>query len=196
MSKYNDLSDDELVSLLREGNRNAFTAIYDRYFWLLHSHAYKWLRNREEAGDIIHELFLRLWEKRDTLSPEGGLPGYLYASVRNRIFNLIAHNRVKSEYLTSLQDFTHHGECITDHPVREKLLAELIEREIAGMPRRMREIFELSRKQLLSHREISRELNISEQTVRKHIQHALRILRVSLGLHFLFLFLFVPPLSF
>src|SRR5690606_36995587 len=173
MSSYNDLSDNKLVSLLKEGNREAFTAIYDRYFWLLHSHAYKWLRNREEAGDIIHELFLRLWEKRATFSPEGGLPGYLYTSVRNKIFNLIAHNHVKSEYLTSLKDFVNHGECITDHPVREKLLAELIEREIAGMPRRMREIFELSRKKLLSHREISKKLNISEQTVRKHIQHAL-----------------------
>lgn len=195
MSSYSDLSDNKLVSLLKEGNRDAFTAIYDRYFWLLHSHAYKWIRNREEARDIIHELFLRLWEKRDTLSPDGGFPGYLYASVRNRIFNLIAHNRVKSEYLISLEDFIHCGECITDHPVREKLLAELIEREIARMPHRMREIFDLSRKQLLSHREISRELNISEQTVRKHIQHALRILRVNLGLHFLYFFFFLPPVS-
>ena len=183
MTKYSSLSDYELTALLKAGDRMAFTEIYDRYFWVLHSHAYKWMRNREETRDVIHELFLALWEKRDSLSFERGLLSYLSAAARNRIFNLLSHKRVESEYLTSLNNFMNHGNCLTDHLVREKQLMEIIEHEIANMPGKMREVFELSRKENLSHREIARQLNISEQTVRKHVQHALKILRLKLGMY-------------
>lgn len=183
MSAYSELSDYELTNLLRDGDRMAFTEIYDRYFWLLHSHAYKWMRNREETKDIIHELFLALWEKRETLSFEPSLISYLSAAVRNRIFNLLSHKKVESEYLSSLEGFIEEGNCITDHLVREKQMQKRIESEIAGMPGKMREVFELSRKENLSHKEIAGQLNISEFTVRKHVQHALKILRFKLGFY-------------
>lgn len=167
----------------------AFTEIYDRYFWLLHAHAYKWMRNREETKDIIHELFLALWEKRETLSFEPSLLSYLSAAVRNRIFNLLSHKRIESEYITSLDSFINEGTCPTDHLVREKQLTEIIEHEIAGMPYKMREVFELSRKENRSHKEIACQLNISELTVRKHVQHALKILRYKLGIYLILSFL-------
>ncbi|ACU05576.1 RNA polymerase sigma factor [Pedobacter heparinus] len=185
MSGYNSISDHELIAQLKRGNRDAFTEIYDRYFWQLHAHAYKWMRNREETRDIIHELFLTLWEKRETLSFEHGLLSYLSAAVRNRIFNLLAHKRIESKYLSSLDDFINEGICITDHLIREKQLTSLIENEISGMPAKMREVFELSRKENLSHKEIAEQLDISELTVRKHVQHALKILRFKLGFYLL-----------
>lgn len=183
MSTYRSLSDYDLTTLLKEGDRMAFTEIYDRYFYVLHSHAYKWMRNREETRDIIHELFLSLWEKRETLSFEPSLPSYLSAAVRNRIFNLLSHKRIESQYLTSLDNLVTEGTCITDHLVREKQLTALIESEIAGMPGKMREVFELSRKENLSHKAIAIQLNISELTVRKHVQHALKLLRFKLGIY-------------
>ena len=189
MTNYSSLSDYELTALLKAGDRMAFTEIYDRYFWMLHAHAYKWMRNREETRDVIHELFLALWEKRENLSFEPGLRSYLSAAARNRIFNLLSHKRIESEYLTSLNDFMDQGSCITDHLVREKQLMEIIENEIAGMPDKMREVFELSRKENLSHREIAERLDISEQTVRKHVQHALKILRLKLGLYLIMVLL-------
>lgn len=182
MSTYSNLSDYDLTTLLKEGDRMAFTEIYDRYFWMLHAHAYKWMRNREETRDIVHELFLALWEKRETLSFEPGLLSYLSAAVRNRIFNLLSHKRIESQYLSSLEHLSTEGTCITDHLIREKQLTSLIENEIAGMPGKMREVFELSRKENLSHKAIALQLNISELTVRKHVQHALKLLRFKLGI--------------
>jgi len=177
MAPYHELNDDRLTALLKEGDDRAFTAIYDRYFWLLHSHAYKWLRNREDAKDIIHELFSNLWSKRKILTFQDKLAPYLYASVRNRIFNQLARDKYAVQYSDRLESFMKQGECITDHLVRERMLMEIIENGIAEMPRKMREVFELSRKQQLSHKEIADKLGISEATVRKHIQHALKILR-------------------
>jgi len=180
MIPYQKLSDDELTTLLKQGDDRAFTEIYDRYFWLLHAHAYKWLRNREDVRDIIHELFSNLWAKRQTLELEQKLAPYLYASVRNRIFNQLARDKYAVQYSDKLENFLEHGECITDHLVRERMLMEVIENGIAEMPRKMREVFEMSRKQQLSHKEIAEKLDISEATVRKHIHHALKRLRPKL----------------
>ncbi|WP_316747292.1 RNA polymerase sigma-70 factor [Pedobacter gandavensis] len=188
MLNYETISDNELAELLRSGDRGAFTEIYNRYKWLLHSHAFKWMQDREEAKDIVHELFATLWTKRESLSFPDNLSAYLYTAVRNRIFNVISHQKVASQYLNSLQAFIDEEQVATDHLVREKQMNLLIEKEIAALPVKMREVFELSRKEQLSHKEIATQLTLSEQTVRKHVQHALKILRVKLGL-VVFLFL-------
>ena len=97
------------------------------------------------------------------------------------ILDLIAHQQVESKYMSSLQDFMTQGVCITDHSIREKQLAALIEKGISDLPPKMKEVFELSRKHKLSHKEIAEKLNLSEQTVKKQVNNALKILRVKLG---------------
>jgi RNA polymerase sigma-70 factor (family 1) len=188
MSVYSKFSDAELSDLLRGGDRKAFAEIYTRYKWLLHAHAHKWMHDREEAKDIIHDLFSNLWDKHESLNFNSTLSGYLYAAVRNKIMNRIAHKKVESTYISSLQTFLDKGESLTDHLVRENELRSIIEKEIAALPVKMREVFELSRKANLSHKDIAEQLDISEQTVRKHVQNALRTLRVRLGV-FVFLYM-------
>lgn len=83
--------------------------------------------------------------------------------------------------MSSLQNYITHGPCITDHVIREKQLAALIEKGISDLPPKMKEVFELSRKQKLTHKEIAEKLNLSEQTVKKQVNNALKILRVKLG---------------
>ncbi|MGY0035232.1 RNA polymerase sigma factor [Pedobacter sp. NJ-S-72] len=190
-SDYSKLSDDELAGLLRSGDRLAFTEIYERYKSLLHRHAYKWTRDRDDAKDIIHEVFSNLWTKRETLSYAGNLGPFLYtAAVRNRIFNLISHKRIVSTYVSSVQQMIHKGEYVTDQALREKELRLIIDKEVSVLPQKMQAVFKLSRNESFSHREIAEKLDLSEQTVRKHIQHALKILRVKLGV-FILIFIFL-----
>ncbi len=183
MADYSKYLDQQLVALLRENDRHAFNEIYARYFWLLHTHAHKWIRDREETKDLIQEVFLTVWEKRQALKPELGLSAYLYTSVRNRVFNRLSRQQVAAAYLASLDDYLDKGEYITDHLVREKELKRIIEEGIDSMPRKMQEVFRLSREENLSHKEIAERLKLSEQTVRKHIQHALRILRIRITMY-------------
>lgn len=182
MLTYSLLSDLELIALLKEGDAAAYTVVYNRYFNELYIHAYARLRDKEEAQDVVHELFATLWNKRAELMFKSSLPAYLYTAVRNRILDVIAHQQVESRYVTSLQHFIEEGYCITDHQVRERQLAALIEKGISELPPKMRAIFELSRKHAMSHKEIAEQLNLSEQTVRTQVKNALRILRLKLGL--------------
>jgi RNA polymerase sigma-70 factor (ECF subfamily) len=181
MIDHSNLSDEELAHRLKLTDRAAFAEVYNRYKGLLYVHAYKRLKSEEEADDVVHDLFATLWSKRAELDLNN-LSAYLYVAVRNNIFKHIARQNVATNYITSAQITIDQTHCITDHLIREKQLTEIIENEISALPERMREVFELSRKRNLTHREIAQQLNLSEQTVKKHIHHALKILRVKLGL--------------
>ncbi|WP_316839823.1 RNA polymerase sigma-70 factor [Pedobacter gandavensis] len=185
MLLYSKHSDSELVALLRSGNRAAYTEIYKRYTAVLYSHAYAKLQDREEARDAIQELFTVLWVKREEMAIETNLPGYLYCAVRNRVLNAISHRKVESTYFSQIQVNINEYESVTDYRVREKELSLLIEKEIACLPEKMREVFELSRKNNLSRKEIANQLNLSEKTVKNQINNALKVLRVKMNDFFL-----------
>lgn len=183
---FND--EKNLLRKLQSGDRLAFEIIYHRYKGLLYVHASKHLRNQEEAKDIVHDIFSNLWQNRIALHIQENLTAYLYQAVRNRVINHQLKSQRADEYVTSLQGFINHAQVDTDHRVREKMLMELIEHEIASLPPKMRTVFELSRKEGLSHKEIAEQLHISEQSVRSHVKGALKILRLRLGVIFIFLY--------
>ncbi|MCD0488639.1 RNA polymerase sigma-70 factor [Pedobacter sp. MC2016-14] len=189
MDVYRNYTDVELTDLLRSGDHLAFTEIYKRYTNVLQGHAYSKLQDREEAIDLVQELFVSLWTKRESIVIHTTLSGYLYTAVRNRILNVILHKKVASDYITSLQDFIDHGEALTDHLVREKELRLIIEKEISALPEKMRAVFELSRKEGLSHKEIAEKLGLSEKTVKNQVNNSLKALKGKLGPLFVFLVL-------
>lgn len=181
LTPHSECSDMELCHLLKEGDRDAYTEIYERFKGLLYVHAYKMLQDSDAAEDVVQELFTRLWIKREQLSLQRTLSAYLYASIRNQVLDRIARQKVETRYVESLQNFMQTAPCVTDHRVRERELQSRIEKEVATLPTKMRQVFEMSRKAYLSHREIADVLNISEKTVKKQINNALKVLRVRLG---------------
>ncbi|SMD13263.1 RNA polymerase sigma factor [Pedobacter nyackensis] len=181
MLVYRTLQDYELLDLMKSDDEAAFKEIYKRYFELLYIHAYKRLQNKEESQDVIQEVFTALWKKREYIMLVSSLRAYLYTAVRNKIFNNISHKHVESSYIQSVQHYIDQGICQTDYLVREHQLLALIEKEIAALPTKMQEIFCLSRNEHLTHKEIAVALNLSEQTVKKQVHNALRILKSKLG---------------
>lgn len=187
MQHYKEYTDQELAGLLKTGDQDALAEIHARYYGILYTHAYKRFPYREEIRDIIQELFTYLWDHREQIELSSGLPAYLYASVRNRILNLHRNQKVRGNYLTSLQSFIDQGIPVTDEHLREKELRQMIAREVAALPAQMRLIFELSRDQEMTHKEIAEQLGLSPQTVRTQIRNSLRILRSRLGVHMFFI---------
>lgn len=179
---YSSCPDIELVNLLSEDDEHAYLEIFSRYNKLLYSHAYNKLREREDAMDIVSEVFYALWIRRAQSLPKENLVGYLFMAVRYKIADFLSRKQVKEHYVQSLQTYIDQAEIDTDHLVREKQLKEIIEEEIAALPPRMQEIFRMSRFEQMSHKEIAEKLQLSDQTVKDQIKKALRILRIKLGL--------------
>jgi RNA polymerase sigma-70 factor (family 1) len=182
MSVCSTNTDQELIALLKEGNHDAYTEIFIRYNRVLYGHAHKKLMNKEEAQDVVQEVFAGLWQKRADIQIDSNLAGYLYTALRNKIYNVMSHKGVEADYVVSLQRHLNEEYAITDHLIREKQLQEIIDQELAALPPRMREVFELSRKKYLSHKEIAEALNISESTVTDQVKKALKILKPRIGL--------------
>jgi RNA polymerase sigma-70 factor (family 1) len=182
MHEYKNSSDNELINLLKGSDHSAYNEIYHRYFYLTYIHAYKKLRDEEQAKDIVQDVFATLWFKRDFNLPKSNLAGYLFTAVRNKIFDLFAHEQVKTKHFDSLKDYLgRNASTPTDHRVRENELKAYIEKEIQALPAKMKRIFEMSRKENLSHKEIASKLGTSENNVTTQITTALRILRTKLG---------------
>ncbi len=181
MPNYQQFTDDQLLLSLCDGDHRAYTEIYTRYSGILYIHSYRRLRNREEAKDLIHELFATLWSKRAEISVQTKLSAYLYTSVKNRVIDLISRQKRQILYANSVEVSLKSQTDVTDHPIRLKELSQLIEKEIDALPEKMRQVFNLSRKSHLSHKEISEALDISEFTVRKQINNALKVLKPRLN---------------
>jgi RNA polymerase sigma-70 factor (ECF subfamily) len=182
MDKYSKLSDIELLMSLRSGDDAAFTEIYNRFSSVLYLHARHMLHNRDEARDVIQEVFTSIWNRRADLDLNVSLNGYLYRSVRNTVLNVIRKGKKDSLYISEIAETLEKGEYSTDEKLNYNELKSVIELEVSLLPPRMREVFELSRNQQLSHAEIAALLEISDLTVKKQINKAIHILRARLGI--------------
>lgn len=189
METYNKYSDLELVSRLRDSDRFAYTEIYNRFKRPLYSFLWKRLGDKETVRDILHDVFLTIWEKRESISYETSLSGYLFSAVRNKLLDIVARDKVRQRYVDSFYIFINMEDISTDHLVRTKELSAHIEQEISKLPPKTREVFELSRISNLSRREIAEQLGVSEQTVKSHMFNALKTLRLKLGSFSFLLFL-------
>lgn len=186
MASLASSSDNELIALLNAGSEQAFAEIYTRYRAPLFLHAYRMLQDDEEAKDIVQTTFSTIWANHGALNIRHALDAYLYGAVRNRILKFIAHQKVVARYTDSLNSFLEESAPTADENLREKELVQILEKEIANLPPKMREIFELSRNGLLSHKQIAEQLQLSDKTVKKQISNAIRILRLKINLVFIF----------
>jgi len=179
MSNYRSFTDNELLGLIQSGDKYAFEEIYERFNGLLFIYACKLITDKEDARDVVQEVFVYLWSNPN-IKIKSQLSAYLYTAVRYKVFDWIDKNKSKSNYLLSLENFADQGVCITDDYIREKEFASIIEKEVSLLPPKMRQIFEMSRQQHLSQKEIAEILHLSDKTVKKQMSNALKVLRLKL----------------
>ncbi|GAB3316076.1 RNA polymerase sigma factor [Larkinella ripae] len=177
--EYSVLSDAVLVKRLQSGDEEAFQAIYHKYWHPLFVVARKKLYSQENAEELIQDLFVDLWERRATIQIED-LKKYLFGAVKYKILNQIKSLLIKQKYEnfknTSLSDF----DCRTEELLAYEDLNSALEKGIAHLPDKTRQIFRLNRLENQSVRQISASLCIPERTVEYHIMQSLRTLRSHL----------------
>jgi RNA polymerase sigma-70 factor (ECF subfamily) len=177
MKSYTHFSDAELVLLLKHDDQLAYTEIFERYNEILLRHAYRILSHSEEVNDVIQDIFLVLWHKRHQLEFKTSISAYLYTATRNRILDLISHQKIVVRYADSINKFFIDGFNITEDSLRENELSALIEKEIENLPVKMKAVFLLNKRHGMSYKEIAEKLNITDQTAKQQVYKALKILK-------------------
>lgn len=177
MPPYQTYNDEQLLILLKEGDQPAFEQIYSRYWKKLFTLAYYKLQSRQDAEDIVHDIFASIWVRRSELTINS-LEAYLAVAVKYKILEYFD----KAIHYTPVSEETHAGIATTlpSDTLDSQLLSRLLEQKIRLLPEKCRIVFEQSRIAGKSNPEIARDLNISRKTVEKHISTALRQLRLNL----------------
>lgn len=172
------LLDSELIRLLKNDDKNAFSTIYNRYWEKLYLSAYSILKNNDAAEDIVQEVMLSLWIRRHKAEIES-LHSYLHQSVRFQVFKLL--RKEKRMPLSPISEV----HVATFNSAESNFQLEDINRSllhvVERLPDRCREIFLLRRVKELSIKEISEKLQISQKTVENQLTIALRRIRTSIS---------------
>jgi RNA polymerase sigma-70 factor (ECF subfamily) len=177
-------SDKILLNLMREGDPASFNALFDRYWEMLYATVFSVCSDREVCSEIVHDIFLNLWLKREKLQIES-FKAYIVASARYHVYRHVKNARRKSlEYREDLEYSSRVSMNDGELNIHYQDLEKSVDKELEELPRRCKEIFTLSRREQLSNDEIATRLDISKRTVENQLTHALRHLRLSMR-HFL-----------
>lgn len=181
ITSLNHHSELELIALMKQGRREAFNEIYERYWLKLYIAAVNRLKSKDDAKDIVQDLFISFWMKRDALIITSSLSSYLFTAIKYRVINHIQSNIVKRNYLDSLNEALVDYDNSTHEIISRNDLELFIDSKIAHLSPKVKEVFELSRKDNLSIKEIAEKLHTSDQTVKNQLSKALKILKIHLA---------------
>lgn len=166
---------------MQQGNEQALTELYHRYYTPLCLKAYKRISSVPVVEEIVQDVFVNLWLKAASLHAEGNVRAWLYATLRNKILHELRSARIRALYLQKISVREGEGQCQDSlEQIYARETAERISRILLSLPPQCRQAFLLSRHERLSYREIADRMDISVNTVEKHVGKALRLLRKTL----------------
>lgn len=167
-----------LLKLIKEGDQIAFKHLFYLYADSLERFILCYINERDKAQEIVLDIFTYIWEKREQFEIRLTLKAYLFQSAKNKAFTHLRDRKVPL-YLDDVDWSSKIQEYNSELEIEE--LSKLIESAVGLLPEKCRIIFEKSRKEQLTNKEIASKLNISEKTVEGQITIALRKIRNFLG---------------
>jgi RNA polymerase sigma-70 factor (family 1) len=168
--------DAKLLEMLRLDDRKAFEILYHKYSPKLYYAAYNLFRDKDVCEDLVQELFIDLWTKRNDLNITS-LDWYLKVAIKNRVLMYIRTQRATLD-VSAIEVLAEKYSA--DSQLLQHDISRVLEDNVAQLPEKCRQIFTLSRKEYLSNKEIATRLGISIKTVENQMTIALRYLRTGL----------------
>ncbi len=194
MAELRAYNDKELIKRLKKNDLDAFNQIFYTYSSKLYHFAYGYLKSREEAEEMVQEIFSKIWDKRADIKEEFEFRSYLFSIAFNYIKKYFRSKALINKYIES-KVFNDEKTDQTQELVNYSSLKAMVDKLVDRMPEKRRAVFIKSRYEGKNAKDISEEMNISQSTVENHLNQALRFLRQQLkdehlaGLLFFWLFI-------
>jgi len=180
--EFKILPDHILIHECRIGNTKAFDVLFERYFNKLHFFTLKYLKDRALVEEMVMDVMVKLWEKKEDFRAEQSIGPYLFRAMKNAI---VDHYR-KRGLATVLLAQSHEELSITnttENKIAFEELHKLYQANLEKLSPQRRRVFEMSRHENMTYPEIARHLNLSVKTVESHISASLVYLRKSLHIY-------------
>ncbi|WP_256004835.1 RNA polymerase sigma factor [Pedobacter deserti] len=177
MSRYHGLNETELVLLLKKGDENALRPLYDMHVVQLHHFIIRTAKSKQLAEDVVHDVFVKIWEKRAQIDSTQPFKTYLYSIAKNHLLNLLKRARHEHSILEEIRKYAIPIENTTDWQIEFTEGNAVLNEAMEKLPEQCRQVFIRCKIQGLSYREAAAELGITEGTVNAQMVKALRIIR-------------------
>lgn len=176
---YKQASDIELWQCCQQGDIRAYNELFDRYAKLLYRQAIAYVHNEMDAEELVMDLLLNLWEKRERLKADAGnnVKAYLMLAMRNRIINHLQKNIPDTASIDLLEEDRFVDSREADYGINCRDMETIYQSEVNKLSPQRQKVFRLSREKNLSYAEIAEELNLSVNTVENYMVSALTTLR-------------------
>ncbi len=173
----------ELLLMLSsaESAKEAFTELYGRFSGKCYSFVAAMVKDDSVAKDMVHDLFLKVWLRRDVISRADSFSSYFFRMTRNAVFDHFESNAVNRRFVSSQAVSQEEFGCYVEDKANLDDLQLLIFNAVSKMPEQRRKIFTLSRYNGMPNREIAALFNLNIRTVENHISNALADIRAALG---------------
>ncbi|WP_207514604.1 RNA polymerase sigma factor [Longitalea luteola] len=173
-SAYNEI---ELLKLVAEGNKNAFTEIYNNYRHKIYSIAYELTDSTAVSEEIVQDVFLKVWVKRNMLHEVTHFRAYLFTITRNYVFTALKRIARKE----SLEENAMEGTPFYNHDTEDRVLnneyTRILQAAIDRLPEQQKQVYNLIKKEGLKREEAAAALQLSPETVKSHLAQAMRSIR-------------------
>lgn len=180
---YDIEAEPQLLKLAAEGNREAYAVLYQHYLPKLYKYLYGIIRSKEDTEEILQDIFLKLWERKEELTKVKEFNSYLFRITRNKLMNRYDHQKVERKAIDYFVQHKEESRNSIDENYTYRQYDEVLQRAIKSLPPKRRQVFELSTQQELSHDEIAIQLNISKSMVKKQLYAANNYVKEYLQLH-------------
>ncbi|MEG0796765.1 MAG: RNA polymerase sigma-70 factor [Odoribacter sp.] len=168
--------DTNFIEQLNLKDKQALRVFYEKYYAYMTSFAMNYCTSRDEAEDIVQNVFISVWEKELCFESIGKFITFLYTSIRNSAINQSKHKKVEEKY----EKYIQYTETLSQEELIEEEVYLQLFRVIDTLPKRCREILELHM-QDKKNEEIAEILSLSVLTVKTQKAKAMQILRKELG---------------
>jgi len=176
---YKVFDDDILLKLLKAGDGSALEEIYRRYSEPLFLAAFRKVRSKETAEELVQNLFISLWTKREQQQIQK-LEPYLQSAIRYQVIDLIRSRILRERYMQYAKEQWAADENASESKLLLQELSLAIDNTIKKLPEKTQEIFRLSRYEHRSVKEIAQSMNLSEKAVQYHVTQSLKFMRLHL----------------
>lgn len=170
-------NENEILLKVSEGDQRSFTLLFDMHYPNLRTYIYRITESREATEEIIQEVFIKVWEKREILITVNSFKAYLFILSKNRTFNFL-RDKAKAranELKWSIQNYESSYE-LDRHSLQDEYNL-IIHQVVLNLPPQQQKVYCLSRHENLKYEEIAVQMGLSKETVKKHMQHALCFLK-------------------
>lgn len=173
-------SEKKLLQGILRDDEAAFCELYALYKDRLMYFAMRYVKSKEFAEDVFQDAFASVWQNRRFLNPNLPFGPYIYTIIKNRILNLLAGIHKESELKKAILSHALEVTNETENTILDADFGQLLSKAFEQLTPQQKRIFQLSRNEMKSHKEIAEELGLSVYTVQQHISAALKIIRAYL----------------